>query len=62
MTEYVLHKPAQEERADIDAAIGRALEVLPLMLAGDVQGAMLKLHTAPEPAARSEQPAEGEKA
>lgn len=55
VTEYVLHKPAQAERADIDAAIGRALEVLPLMLAGDVQGAMLKLHTAPEPAARQEQ-------
>ncbi len=52
VTEYVLHKPAQEERTDIDAAIGRALEVFPLMLAGDVQGAMLKLHTAPEPAAR----------
>lgn len=52
VTEYVLHKPSQGERADIDAAIGRALEVLPLMLAGDAQGAMLKLHTAPEPAAR----------
>ena len=45
VTDYVLHRPAQEERADIDAAIGRALEVLPLVLAGDVQGAMLKLHT-----------------
>ena len=52
VTEYVLNKPAQEERADIDAAIGRALEVLPLMLAGDVQGAMLKLHTTPELVAR----------
>lgn len=52
VTEYVLNKPAQGERVDIDAAIGRALEVLPLMLAGDVQGTMLKLHTAPEPAAR----------
>jgi len=45
VTDYVLHRPVQEERADIDAAIGRALEVLPLVLAGDVQGAMLKLHT-----------------
>ena len=61
VTEYVLHKPAQEERADIDAAIGRALEVLPLMLAGDVQGAMLKLHTTPEPPARSDQPAKEKK-
>jgi PTH1 family peptidyl-tRNA hydrolase len=43
--EYVLHKPQQEERAGIDEAITRALDVLPLMLAGDMQGAMLKLHT-----------------
>ena len=32
--------------------IGRALKVLPLVLAGDLQGAMLKLHSAPEPAPR----------
>jgi PTH1 family peptidyl-tRNA hydrolase len=50
VTDYVLHKPSQEDRAAIDAAIARALEVLPLMLAGDQQGAMLKLHTEPEPA------------
>jgi PTH1 family peptidyl-tRNA hydrolase len=56
VTEYVLHRPALEERADIDAAIGRALEVLPLVLAGDMQGAMLKLHSAPEPAPRPEKP------
>jgi PTH1 family peptidyl-tRNA hydrolase len=59
VTEYVLHKAAQEERGEIDAAIGRALEVLPLVLAGDVQGAMLKLHSAPEPAPKpvtAEQP------
>ena len=50
VTDYVLHKPAQEDRAAIDAAIARALEVLPLVLAGDMQGAMLKLHTEAEPA------------
>src|SRR5215813_1029238 len=43
--EFVLHKPGQEERAALDEAIGRALEVLPLVLGGDLQGAMLKLHT-----------------
>jgi peptidyl-tRNA hydrolase, PTH1 family len=43
--EYVLNKPAQEEREAIDAAIARALGVLPLALAGDMQAAMLKLHT-----------------
>jgi PTH1 family peptidyl-tRNA hydrolase len=50
VTDYVLHKPSQEDRAVIDSAIARVLEVLPLMLAGDHQGAMLKLHTEPEPA------------
>lgn len=50
VTDYVLRKPAQEERAGMDDAIGRALDVLPLILAGDVQGAMLKLHTEPEKA------------
>jgi PTH1 family peptidyl-tRNA hydrolase len=45
VTDYVLNKPAPEDRAAIDAAIERALEVMPLALAGDMQGAMLKLHT-----------------
>jgi PTH1 family peptidyl-tRNA hydrolase len=61
--DYVLHKPAQEERAAIDAAIGNALEILPLVLAGDLQGAMLKLHSQQpvEPAAAPEKPAKAEK-
>ena len=55
VTDYVLHRPDQEERAAIDAAIDRAIEVLPLVLGGDLQGAMLKLHSedkvpAPPPA------------
>jgi PTH1 family peptidyl-tRNA hydrolase len=56
VTDFVLHKPSQEDRTAIDGAIARALEVMPLMLAGDHQGAMLKLHTEPEPA-RAEAPA-----
>ncbi len=43
--DYVLQKPSPEDRAAIDAAIDNALGVLPLCLAGDLQGAMLKLHT-----------------
>jgi PTH1 family peptidyl-tRNA hydrolase len=43
--DYVLQKPLAEERAAIEAAIDRALEVLPQMLAGDMQSAMHKLHT-----------------
>ncbi len=45
VTDYVLNRPAEEERAGIDAAIERALAVLPLVLAGNQQEAMLKLHT-----------------
>jgi PTH1 family peptidyl-tRNA hydrolase len=58
--DYVLHKPAQEERAAIDFAIGRALEVLPAVLSGDLQGAMLKLHTEAEPP-KLERPVKPEK-
>ena len=43
--DYVLQRPSAEDRASIESAIGNALEVLPLCLAGDLQGAMLKLHT-----------------
>ena len=45
VADYVLKKPPEGERAEIDRAIDRALEVLPQCLAGDLQGAMLKLHT-----------------
>jgi peptidyl-tRNA hydrolase, PTH1 family len=47
--DYVLHKPPAEERAAIDAAIDNAIGVLPLCLAGDLQGAMQKLHTQDKP-------------
>jgi peptidyl-tRNA hydrolase, PTH1 family len=61
---YVLSRPAQEDRVAIDAAIGHALDVLPLVLAGDMQGAMLKLHSADKvekAAPRPEKPAKAEK-
>ena len=51
--DYVLQKPSAEDRAAIDAAIEKALSALPLCFSGDLQGAMLKLHTEekkPEPA------------
>ena len=46
--DYVLHKPSAEDRSAIDAAIDKALGLLPQMLAGDMQGAMNKLHTEPK--------------
>lgn len=51
VADYVLHKPSAEDREAIDGAIGRAIEVLSLCVAGDMQGAMHKLHTADRPAA-----------
>jgi PTH1 family peptidyl-tRNA hydrolase len=45
MSNYVLGRPSAEDRAEIDEAIGRSIEVLPLFLAGDTQGAMQKLHS-----------------
>jgi PTH1 family peptidyl-tRNA hydrolase len=43
--DYVLGKPSAEDRAAIDEAIAKSIEVLPLCLSGDLQGAMQKLHT-----------------
>ena len=43
--DYVLHKPSTEERAAIDAAIDNSIAILPLLFSGDMQGAMLKLHS-----------------
>ena len=51
VSDYVLGKPAAEDRVEIDEAIGRSLEILPLCLAGDMQGAMQKLHSVEKKAA-----------
>ena len=49
VADYVLGKPSQEDREAIDACIEKALDVLPLCITGDLQGAMLKLHTKEKP-------------
>ncbi len=43
--DYVLEKPPAEEREAIEGAIARALELMPQMIEGDMQGAMQKLHS-----------------
>lgn len=45
VADYVLKKPSAEDREAIDGAIARGIEILPLCLAGDMQGAMQKLHS-----------------
>jgi PTH1 family peptidyl-tRNA hydrolase len=52
--DYVLQKPPAEERAAIDESIANALAVLPLCLAGDLQGAMQKLHSQDRPVTKKE--------
>jgi PTH1 family peptidyl-tRNA hydrolase len=45
VADYVLHKPAVDDKVLIDQAIDRALQVLPEMLKGDMQAAIQKLHS-----------------
>ena len=45
VADYVLNRASADDREAIDAAIGRSIEILPLCLAGDMQGAMQKLHS-----------------
>ena len=52
--DYVLEKPPAEEKSAIDAAIDKALALLPQMMAGDMPGAMNKLHTEEKPPAKKE--------
>ncbi len=47
VTDYVLHPPGKDERADIEAAIDAACGVLPDILDGDLARAMQVLHTRP---------------
>ncbi len=57
--DYVLGKPSAEDKALIDEAIAKSIEVLPLCLSGDLQGAMQKLHTVGKE--KAEKPAAKEK-
>ena len=45
VVDYVLHRPGRDEHEQIDAAIQRALDVMPLAVAGEFERAMHKLHS-----------------
>lgn len=45
VVDYVLHKPSKAEQASIDQAISDAIGVLPLVLDGDLERAMHRLHS-----------------
>lgn len=44
VTAYVLSKPPSAERSALDAAIQASLEALPMVITGDLAGAMNQLH------------------
>jgi PTH1 family peptidyl-tRNA hydrolase len=63
VADYVLNAPHPDERPLIEDAVARSLEIMPLVLAGDMRAAMQKLHRgnekgeapAPKPAPESKE-------
>ena len=53
---WVLKKPMLEHRKAIDDSIFRALTALPLLLAGDMEKAMVKIHTSKPPRPKPPRP------
>lgn len=45
VVDFVLHRPGREQRQQIDDAIDRALDAIPLLVEGDPEAAMHRLHT-----------------
>lgn len=45
VVDFVLHRPRAEEQAQIDQAIDKAVEVIPLLCDGQHEQAMMTLHT-----------------
>ena len=54
--DYVLHRPDTEDEQAINEAIGRSIEIWPLLAAGDHEAAMHKLHTRKPSEKPSEKP------
>ena len=54
VVDFVLHRPSREHQGLIDEAMGKALSVMPHVLAGEMEVAMMKLHSkrAPREAAK----------
>jgi PTH1 family peptidyl-tRNA hydrolase len=49
VADFVLHPPGRDDEAAIDDSIARALEIVPLLVDGQFERAMMKLHAAPKP-------------
>jgi len=48
VADFVLHPPGREHEAAIDESIDRALQIVPALLDGQIERAMMKLHAAPK--------------
>ncbi|TCS37013.1 PTH1 family peptidyl-tRNA hydrolase [Paucimonas lemoignei] len=46
VVDFVLHRPRREEQLLIDDAIANSLQVIPLLIEGKFEAAMMQLHTA----------------
>ncbi len=55
VVDYVLRRPPREEAERITEAIGRSLDILPLVVRGDLETAMHRLHSRARPAGGSGQ-------
>jgi PTH1 family peptidyl-tRNA hydrolase len=50
VVDYVLHRPDKTDESAIEDALKRACETWPVLATGDMEAAMLRLHTKPESA------------
>ena len=48
VVDYVLHRPSRSEQEAIEGSLTRALDVLPLLVAGNESAAMTNLHANPK--------------
>ena len=46
VVDFVLHRPRKEEQPLIDEAIGKSIDVIPMLCEGKFEAAMMKLHSA----------------
>ena len=51
VADFVLHPPSRDDEREIEDAIDRALEIVPLLVDGEFERAAMRLHTKPRPPA-----------
>lgn len=49
VVDFVLHRPCADEMQQIDSALDKSLQVIPLLCEGQFEKAMMELHTEPKP-------------